>query len=48
MRRNDFEELSGNAPLKSLTEKKTSSGGRNNSGHMTVRHRGGGHKQRYR
>ncbi len=28
--------------------KKTKSGGRNNNGRITVRHRGGGHKQRYR
>lgn len=48
MRRNDFEEISKVAPLKSLTEKKSSQGGRNNSGHITVRHQGGGHKQRYR
>ena len=48
MRRPSFDDLSKEGPLKSLTEKKNSSGGRNNSGHMTVRHRGGGHKQRYR
>ena len=35
-------------PVKALTEGKTKSGGRNNHGHITVRHRGGGHKQRYR
>lgn len=35
-------------PLKSLVEKKSKSGGRNNGGRITVRHRGGGHKQRYR
>lgn len=35
-------------PEKALTEKITRSGGRNQSGHMTVRHRGGGHKRRYR
>lgn len=35
-------------PHKSLIAKKTKSGGRNNQGRMTVRHRGGGHKQRYR
>ncbi|RAL25043.1 50S ribosomal protein L2 [Lujinxingia litoralis] len=35
-------------PEKALTEKITRSGGRNASGHMTVRHRGGGHKRRYR
>ena len=40
--------LTSKGPEKSLTEDLSSSGGRNNSGHMTVRHRGGGHKRRYR
>ncbi|MEJ1410893.1 MAG: 50S ribosomal protein L2 [Candidatus Sedimenticola sp. (ex Thyasira tokunagai)] len=31
-----------------LLEKKSKSGGRNNNGRITTRHRGGGHKQRYR
>ena len=31
-----------------LLAKKTRKGGRNNAGRITVRHRGGGHKQRYR
>lgn len=35
-------------PEKTLLRKKTQSGGRNNNGRITVRHRGGGHKQRYR
>jgi len=35
-------------PVKGLTVGKTSSGGRNNHGHTTVRFRGGGHKQSYR
>ena len=35
-------------PVKSLVEKKSKSGGRNNVGRITTRHRGGGHKQRYR
>src|SRR3954466_12134037 len=35
-------------PLKTLTEGKHSSGGRNNNGRTTVRFRGGGHKQTYR
>jgi large subunit ribosomal protein L2 len=35
-------------PVKSLTEGKHSSGGRNNNGRTTVRFRGGGHKQAYR
>jgi len=35
-------------PVKSLVRKQTKSGGRNNQGRLTVRHRGGGHKQSYR
>ncbi len=35
-------------PVKSLTEGKHSTGGRNNNGRITSRHRGGGHKQAYR
>src|SRR5258707_13791323 len=35
-------------PVKALTEGKQSSGGRNNTGRMVVRFRGGGHKQSYR
>lgn len=35
-------------PFGPLLEKKGRSGGRNNKGRITVRHRGGGHKQRYR
>ena len=35
-------------PLKSLIEKKSKKGGRNNHGRITVRHQGGGHKQHYR
>src|SRR6202162_1602065 len=36
------------SPAKSLTQGKNSSGGRNNNGRITVRFRGGGHKQAYR
>jgi large subunit ribosomal protein L2 len=36
------------APEKSLISKKSRSGGRNNNGRITARHRGGGHKRRYR
>ena len=43
-----FEELTAERPLKSLIKPLHSSGGRNNQGRMTVRHRGGGHKRRYR
>jgi large subunit ribosomal protein L2 len=35
-------------PVKRLTEGKLASGGRNNNGRITVRFRGGGHKQSYR
>ena len=35
-------------PLKALVRKQLRSGGRNNGGRLTVRHRGGGHKQSYR
>ena len=35
-------------PVKTLTEGKSASGGRNNNGRITVRFRGGGHKQTYR
>ncbi|MBR9805589.1 50S ribosomal protein L2, partial [bacterium] len=36
------------APCKSLLDRKSKSGGRNNAGRITTRHRGGGHKQHYR
>ena len=35
-------------PVKELTEGLKKNGGRNNSGRITVRHQGGGHKKRYR
>jgi len=35
-------------PYAPLVEKKTKNGGRNNKGRITTRHRGGGHRQRYR
>lgn len=35
-------------PFSRLVAKKSKSGGRNNTGRITVRHQGGGHKQRYR
>jgi large subunit ribosomal protein L2 len=35
-------------PVKNLTEGKHNTGGRNNHGHITGPHRGGGHKRRYR
>ena len=36
------------APLASLVEKQSKTAGRNNNGHITTRHKGGGHKQHYR
>ncbi len=36
------------APFAALVEKQGKSGGRNNNGRITTRHRGGGHKQHYR
>ena len=44
----DFSEITTTSPEKSLLAKKHSTGGRNNNGRKTSRHRGGGHKQRYR
>lgn len=43
-----FEDITASKPKKSLLAKVTNKGGRNNSGRMTVRHQGGGHKRRYR
>ena len=44
----DFKEITTDKPEKSLLAKKGSTGGRNNYGRKTARHRGGGHKQQYR
>ena len=44
----DFSEVTKSTPEKSLLAVKSKSGGRNVYGRMTSRHRGGGHKQRYR
>jgi large subunit ribosomal protein L2 len=44
----DFKEITKTEPERSLVEKQTSTGGRNNGGRITSRFRGGGHKQRYR
>ena len=43
-----FEEITKSTPERSLTVALRKSGGRNNQGRVTVRHRGGGHKRRYR
>ena len=44
----DFEEVTKTTPEKSLLDKISKSGGRNNNGRITTRHIGGGHKRRYR
>ena len=44
----DFEELTRAKPEKSLLKPLSKSGGRNAMGRITCRHRGGGHKRRYR
>jgi len=46
--RSDFEQITTGQPEKKLTRALRKSGGRNNNGRITVRHRGGGHKRRYR
>src|SRR5712692_3185282 len=43
-----FEEVTKKEPQKSLLEPVTRKGGRNNTGRITTRHQGGGHKRRYR
>src|ERR671932_2507074 len=43
-----FEEITKKRPEKSLLEPLRKSGGRNNRGRLTTRHRGGGHKRAYR
>ncbi|MDR0434178.1 MAG: 50S ribosomal protein L2 [Gracilibacteraceae bacterium] len=43
-----FEEITRCEPERSLLRPLKSKGGRNNLGKLTVRHRGGGHKRRYR
>jgi large subunit ribosomal protein L2 len=44
----DFEEVTRDAPEKSLLGPVHRTGGRNNNGRITTRHQGGGHKRRYR
>jgi len=43
-----FEEITTSKPTKSLMREKRGKSGRNNTGKVTVRHRGGGHKRQYR
>jgi large subunit ribosomal protein L2 len=44
----DFSELTSSQPEKSLLRPLKKTGGRNSRGRMTARHKGGGHKRRYR
>lgn len=44
----DFAEITKSKPERSLTSPLKKSGGRNNNGRITCRHRGGGHKRKYR
>lgn len=44
----DFEEVTASSPEKSLCRPLKKSGGRNNQGRITCRHKGGGHKRKYR
>ncbi len=44
----DFADITKSTPEKSLLDKKSGTGGRNTHGRITSRHRGGGHKRRYR
>ncbi len=48
MIRSDFSEITKDRPEKSLTVGKKSVAGRNSDGRITVRHRGSGHKDKYR
>ena len=44
----DFGDLTKTEPERSLLEPLKRTGGRNNKGHITTRHQGGGHKRQYR
>jgi len=46
--RPDFADITTGSPEKSLTTALRMTGGRNNKGRITMRHRGGGHRRRYR
>ncbi len=48
MTASDFAEVTRSKPERSLVVALSKKGGRNNRGRITVRHRGGGHKRRYR
>lgn len=44
----DFAEITKSVPERALLEPLRRTGGRNNKGHVTTRHQGGGHKRRFR
>ena len=48
MTSSDFAEITKKKPERSLLESQSHTAGRNSYGHITIRHRGGGHKQKYR
>ncbi len=48
MTRPDYSEITTSTPEKSLLKSITKTGGRNNTGRITTRHIGGGHKRQYR
>jgi large subunit ribosomal protein L2 len=48
MTRSDFSEITKDRPEKKLTTRKQKTGGRNFRGKITTRHKGGGHRRKYR
>ena len=48
MTKSDFAEITTNKPEKSLLKDLRKTAGRNNTGRITCRHKGGGHKRAYR
>ncbi len=48
MTTSDFSEITKSKPERTLLESQSHTAGRNSYGHITIRHRGGGHKQKYR
>lgn len=48
MTSSDFAEITKSKPERTLLESQSKTAGRNSNGHITIRHRGGGHKQKYR
>ena len=48
MTTSDFAEITKSKPERTLLESQSHTAGRNSYGHITSRHRGGGHKQKYR